>query len=259
MAAVLACGRSAAVSHLSAAALWRSVPGPDPADDVDVVIPCALRRARTGIRVHRVRGLRPDEVTTLEGIPLTTPGRTLVDLAGTVSQGELERALAETFARRLTSRRRLEALLARHAGRRGTSRLRALLGSGAEPAWTRSDAEGALLRLIGKAQLPLPEVNVVVGGFEVDFYWRRHRLVAELDGFAFHSSRRSFESDRRRDATLLAAGLRVMRVTWHQLQDEPEALLVLLARALTSAEPGSGALGPPRGPSRRRTRRDTPT
>jgi very-short-patch-repair endonuclease len=82
-------------------------------------------------------------------------------------------------------------------------------------------------------------VNAAVGGFEVDAYWRGAGLVAEIDGFAFHSSRRSFESDRRRDAILAAAGLRVMRVTWRQISDEPEAVLVLLTRALQSAGAGS--------------------
>jgi very-short-patch-repair endonuclease len=83
-----------------------------------------------------------------------------------------------------------------------------------------------------QGQLPGPEVNAGLQGYEVDFFWRTERLVVEIDGFAFHSSRRSFESDRRRDATLAAAGVRVMRVTWRQLDSEPQALLVRLAQAL---------------------------
>jgi very-short-patch-repair endonuclease len=83
-----------------------------------------------------------------------------------------------------------------------------------------------------KAQLREPEVNVRMEGYEVDFLWRVERLVIEIDGRAFHSSDRSFENDRRRDAVLLAAGLRVMRVTWRQIVREPEALLVRLVRAL---------------------------
>ena len=78
----------------------------------------------------------------------------------------------------------------------------------------------------------MPESNVSVGDYEVDFYWRRERLIVEVDGFAFHSSQRKFESDRRRDAGLTARGLRIMRVTWRQLVDEPEAVLVRLAQSL---------------------------
>lgn len=87
-----------------------------------------------------------------------------------------------------------------------------------------------------KARLPQPEVNVRVGAYEVDFLWRDERLVVEVDGFAFHSSQRDFERDRRRDAELAARGLTVIRVTWRQIVDEPEAMLVRIARALARAE-----------------------
>jgi len=92
-----------------------------------------------------------------------------------------------------------------------------------------------LLALIRKARLREPEVNVVVRGYEVDLLWRAERLVVEVDGFAFHSSRTAFEADRRRDAVLAAAGFRVVRVTWAQLAQEPEALLARIAQALVAA------------------------
>jgi very-short-patch-repair endonuclease len=100
------------------------------------------------------------------------------------------------------------------------------------PAFTRSEAERRLLALIRAAGLPPPRTNVHVGPYEVDFLWPAHRLVVEVDGFAFHSSRAAFERDRRRDADLQARGLRVTRVTWRQLEREPHAVVARLAAAL---------------------------
>jgi len=187
---------------------------------------------RPGIRVHYPGALSADEVTTRDAIPVTTVARTLYDLATCTTHRELERALAEAFALRLTTRAAVASLVARHAGRRGARRLQELLDSTSAPALTRSEAEERFLALIRKAQLPSPEVNAELEGYEVDFLWRAERLVAEIDGRAFHSSDRSFEKDRLRDATLLSAGVRVMRVTWSQIVQEPEALLVRLTRAL---------------------------
>ena len=105
--------------------------------------------------------------------------------------------------------------------------MRAVLAG--EPAFTRSEAEARLLELLRRARLPLPEHNVIVDGHEVDMLWRGHGLVVEVDGYAYHSGRASFEHDRARDAEL---GLRVVRITWRQLNDEPEAVVARLARAL---------------------------
>jgi very-short-patch-repair endonuclease len=100
------------------------------------------------------------------------------------------------------------------------------------PAFTRSEAEQRLLRLVRKARLPAPDVNASLHGFEVDFLWRDAALVLEVDGYAFHSGRAAFEQDRRRDAELAARGLTVIRVTWRQLADEPEAVVVRIGQAL---------------------------
>jgi very-short-patch-repair endonuclease len=102
-----------------------------------------------------------------------------------------------------------------------------------EPALTRSQAERGLLELIRAARLPRPETNVRVERHEVDFLWRAARLVAEVDGYAFHGTRGAFERDRRRDADLQAAGWRVLRITWRRLAEEPEAVVATLARAST--------------------------
>ena len=231
MAAYLACGPSAVVSHGSAAAIWGLTPAPDPATDVHVIVRRGQRRSRPGIRVHRVPTVRADEVTTLHGIAVTTPLRTLSDMAHSGPRRELERALAEAYTLRLVTREALRKLLTRERGRKGSRALRSFLGDAA-PAWTRSEAEGRFLALVRRGRLPEPEANVGIHGYEVDFLWRSERLVVEVDGFAYHSSARSFELDRRRDAVLTGAGLRVARVTWRQIASEPDAVLVRLAQSL---------------------------
>jgi very-short-patch-repair endonuclease len=122
--------------------------------------------------------------------------------------------------------------VAARARRSGNRVLRSLLEEGTTPALTLSEAEDRLLDMVRKVGLPEPAANAPIGSVHVDFFWPRERLVVEVDGFAFHSSRRKFESDRRRDAMLTARGLRVMRVTWRQIIDEPETVLVRIAQAL---------------------------
>lgn len=165
---------------------------------------------------------------------VTAPARTLLDLAEVVSSRELERAVAEAQVRGLVRISQLHAAIARAPGRHGAAPLRALLDADTGPALTRSEAEQRLLTLVRAARLRSPETNVRFGRYEVDFLWRAERLVLEVDGYAFHSSRAAFERDRLRDAELQLAGLRVVRVTWRQIVDEPEALVARLAQALAS-------------------------
>ncbi len=212
MAAVLACGPTAIVSHRSAAVLWDMLPnvgvrrGRTPTVDIIVT---AGSRERPGVRARSIQTLQPEEVTRRKGIPITTPARTIYDLASTATPRGMERAYAEALERKLTTPGKVRAILRDHPHRPGTLRLRALLDRG-KPRRTRSEAEERFLALVRKAQLPKPAVNRVISGYEVDFLWRKARLVVEVDGFAYHSSQRAFEGDRRRDAVLAAAGLRRM-------------------------------------------------
>jgi very-short-patch-repair endonuclease len=238
MAAVLACGPNAALSHESAGVLHEMLPTPVATSPVHVSTTRDVRLRNASMRTYRVVDLRPNELTQLDGLPLTTPGRTLLDLAGSLSPRELERALARSYRLGLLEREQIQVHLALHPRRRGSPRLRALLDSAADPAHTRSEAEERFLTLVRKAELPAPEMNVIICGFEVDALWRMERLVVEIDGFAYHSSSTAFERDRYRDGVLTAAGLRVMRVTWRQLTRVPEALLARLAQALVSLPPG---------------------
>jgi hypothetical protein len=251
MAALLACGQHSVVSHVSAAHLWQIMLPKTGRAAVDITVPHDDHVRRAGIRAHRSRTMSPGDVTTLAGIRLTTPARTLLDLAGLTGSGQLttrqlERALAEALARKLVRNIDLVSLLKQNPRRRGARRLRALLEAG-DPALTRSEAEERFLALVRRARLPEPEANVMVSGTPtaerrdvvVDFFWRAQRFVVEIDGYAFHSSREMFEADRERDAVLAAAGLRFIRVTWRQIVDEPEAMLVRLGQALAHTPPTS--------------------
>jgi very-short-patch-repair endonuclease len=233
MAAVLACGgEGAAISHRSAAVLWGLVPRDDGPVDVTVARSGGRRR---GLRIHRSRTLRAEDVRWLQGIPTTSPERTLLDFAETAQDRELERALDEAIVQRLTTHAALVAAVRNAPGRQAAPRLSALLARSDPPALTRSEAEERLLALVRAARLEAPEVNVRVKGHLVDFLWRRHRLIVEIDGYRFHSSRSAFERDRRRDAELAAAGYQVIRVTWRQITEEPYSVVALLSQTLAAA------------------------
>lgn len=230
MAACLACGPHAVVSHWSASAFWKMTRSRKPGASVHVLVVGHARR-RPGILVHRTVRLHRGEVVRTDGIPVTSPARTLYDLAASGGARTVERALARALGEELTTLDQLATLLERHAGRPGAARLRSLLGD-APPEFVRSEAEERFLVLVRNARLPPPEVNVRLGPYEVDFFWPSQGLVVEIDGFEFHSSRTAFECDRERDAELAARGLRVMRITWRQLSGERDAVLVRLARSL---------------------------
>lgn len=233
MAAVLACGPEAVLSHRSAAWLWQILPSP--VGDVDVTIVGRDTEVRPGVRRHRVRRFLDGDLTRHRGVPVTTPARTLLDLAGAVGARELERSVDEGLVRGLVDRRRLRAAVARAVGRQGVAALRALLDHQDGPTLTRSEAEERMLALVRSAQLPKPRVNAHLGGREVDLLWSAQRLVVEVDGYAYHSSRSAFERDHLRDAELGAAGFRVMRVTWRLLVNQPEAVVARLAAALAQS------------------------
>jgi very-short-patch-repair endonuclease len=236
-AAVLSSGGTSVLSHHAAAIVWELIHRPAASGPVDLIVRDGSRVTAAGVRIHRCT-LRADEATLYDGIPITAPARTLLDIAPLVDVRQLELALARADRQNLATYDRIADLIGRYPRRAGVGRLRALLAASATPSLTRSEAERRFLELVRRGQLRAPEVNVKLRGFEVDFLWRAERLVVEVDGREFHSSRTAFEVDRRRDAVLAAAGLRVMRVTWQQLSNEAEALLVRLGLALARVEPG---------------------
>lgn len=203
MAAILASGQGAVLSHGSAAAHWgllRPVLGP-----VDVSLPTqAGRRRRDGIRLHRRVALGPDQITRHKGIPITTPAVTVADLRG---------AVPPRLARR--ARRQAEML--------GMS-----LGAGVESDRTRSDLERDFLRLCRRHNLPIPEVNARIGRLTVDFLWPRRRLVVETDGYRYHRGAVAFEEDRDRDLALRGLGYDVLRLTYRHVTTEADRVAALL-------------------------------
>jgi very-short-patch-repair endonuclease len=232
MAAVLAAGPGAVLSHRTAGVLWGFVdsnPGP-----IHVTAK-GCGRSREGLLFHRSDTLDPAQCASRRGIPLTTVARTLVDMAATVPHWELRRSFDEADHLELVRPQELANLCNRTRGRRGTGRLRALLRKRRGPLReTRSTLERRFLRFCRDHDIPMPAVNVMVAGYEVDCAWPAQGLVVELDGWAHHRGRSSFEGDRERDIRLQVAGQRAIRVTHRRLVDDPERLagdLLALLRA----------------------------
>jgi predicted transcriptional regulator of viral defense system len=231
MAAVLAAGPGAVLSHRPAAALWdlraseRSRP----------VVSTPRWCCRPGIAVHRAR-LEPDEITEVDGIPVTTVARTLLDLAAVLPRPQLERATERAEALRLTNVVPIDALLERHRGHRGTAALREIVKGRMQATLTRSELEDRFLTFLDAYGLARPEVNADLNldgrWFEVDFLWRDQHLIVELDGHQTHGTRAAFERDRERDRILQVHGWRIVRITWRQLHDTPDAVAADLARLL---------------------------
>ncbi|HEY8583967.1 MAG TPA: DUF559 domain-containing protein [Capillimicrobium sp.] len=219
MAAVLAGGEGTSLSHRSSAAA-RSL-RPDARSAIDITVPGRRGLAQPGLVAHRCK-LHPDDVTTLDGIPITTVSRSLLDLAEVVPFHQLRRAVERAEELRLFDLNEMHATLARAVGRRGTKPLRRVLDDLVDrPTGTRLELEARALDLIRAHDLPTPAVNTLVGPYEVDLLWREQRLVVELDSWAHHRQRRSFETDRARDADLQAAGYRVARFTWQHVTQRP--------------------------------------
>lgn len=240
MAAVLAAGEGAVLSHRSAGRLWRLLP--PAAEWVDVTCPPGRVVRRKGIVSHE--GLvRDDEWEVVDGVPVTGAFRTIFDLAAVLTKRELERAWHEALVRGLTAKVSLPVLQERYPGRRGARNLRALLESERPEGITRNDFEEAFLALVDAYGLPRPRMNadLAVRGrfFEIDALWECERVALELDSRGVHGTPKKFESDRQRDRILVAEGWRTMRVTWQQLQDEPEAIVADLRVVL--GQPGPHA------------------
>lgn len=240
MAAVLACGGGAAISHRSAGSLLGLL---DKAPVViDVIAPPSRGRKIDGIRFHRVRPPRSDEVGTVDGIPCTSPARTLVDLAGVVGDWTLRGAFERAAQRRLLDVPAIEASM--DPGRRGVRSLRALVEEWrraapvAKKGKLKSPLEAKILPLLLRRNLPAPLLNVPLkianGRIEVDFLWPEHRFVVEADSRDFHGTAVAFERDRWRDRELMRAGYAALRVTHRQAEAEAEAVADTIASALGS-------------------------
>ncbi len=209
MAAILACGRGAALSHRSAAALWGLLPVA--AGAIEIAIPGLGGRAkRRGIRIHRSATLTAEQIAYHKGIAVTNPARTIADLGRTASAPVLRRAIREADVLGLD------------------------LPAQLKPDQTRSELEHRFLGLCRRQRLPQPEVNARVGGLRVDFLWRRQRLIVETDGYRFHRGRQAFEDDRARDLELRLHGYDVLRFSYHQVSGESQRIAQAIRERLVA-------------------------
>jgi very-short-patch-repair endonuclease len=224
-AAVLSCGRRAVLSHRSAAGAWGI--RPDGGTRWDVTVRSASRvRPAAPVRVFRHPTLADEEITDLDGIPTTTVSRTLLDLAAIVAPHHLRRAVERADDLELFDLAEIEATIDRHRRRPGRPRLLALLGdlAGHDIARTRSDVEAAFLQLCLDHDLPRPQVNHIESGTEHDFTFPAHRLIVEVDGYAYHRGRTAFRRDRARDREALRRGCRTVRFTAAEVLSAPRAV-----------------------------------
>jgi very-short-patch-repair endonuclease len=242
MAALLACGGGAALSHGSAAVLWellRPLRGP-----VDVTVARRLK-ARAGIRTHIARSL---DTTIRDRIRVTTAPRTLLDCAATLDDTLLRRAVRAAEDRRLVTVASLEHEIARSPGHHGAGRLAALVADGPTP--TKSELEDMLLDLIAERGLPRPpRINEKLLGLEVDLHYPEHHLVIEADSRRHHEMTLARRDDQARDARLEAAGFRVLRIPYHLVTEAPQQTAERIRQAIESSSsspnPGIGAEPPP--------------
>jgi hypothetical protein len=232
LAAVLTCGPGAALSHRSGAALS----GIRQSDSgvIHVTVPSrAGRITRKGIRVHRSGRLTAEEVTVIDGIPVTTVARTLLDLADDLDLQGLRRAITEAEYRNLFDLTALNAVVELNPGRR-TKKLMTAATEGRLHR-TRSPLEDRFVRFVDRYGVEDPECNVHLEGYEVDFLWRRVGLAVELDGLAEHGTREAVRRDRRKDRALWRVGVRTMRLTGDALDAEEEVLADLVQAGVRAA------------------------
>jgi very-short-patch-repair endonuclease len=217
MAAVLACGDGAVLSHRSAAELWGMLPTGSANGSggrrIDISLPGSSgRKQRSGIRIHRCASLSTGMVTRRRNIPVTNPARTIADLQPIVSPAEMRRAVRQ----------------AEVAG----------LRTGLEPRQkkTRSELEDIFLTLCHQHRIPTPEVNVKIGPREVDFLWRDIRVIVETDSYGFHRGQYAFEDDHDRDLALRILDYEVVHLTYRQLTTKPAYCMAIVEKELKDAE-----------------------
>jgi uncharacterized protein DUF559 len=243
MAAVLACGPGAVLSHFSGGHLWNLCGSRGPVE--------VLRRSggvkgdgHQGVRLHQTRRLEPFEVTIERGIPVAAIERILADLAARTDAKRLERIFVQAYKSGQLSWPRLGRVLRRRRGRKGISNLRRIaLEVDPQALDTRSVTEIDFLALCRDANLPTPSVNVLVGDHLVDFLWPAHKVVVETDSWGHHGDRPAFERDRQTDVDLVAAGYDVHRTTYKMLERAPGPFLgnvrrALRARTASTSPPG---------------------
>ncbi|MBV8430044.1 MAG: hypothetical protein JO244_02705, partial [Solirubrobacterales bacterium] len=232
--ALLACGERAVLSHYTAALIHKLIPHGD--GSLHVTIRGRHGPSLAGVTVHRTKALGGSEVQIIEGLPVTSPARTIFDLASSADTARVERAVEEALTQGMVTEPGLRRLAPTVRGQAGGKLVTAILDAHQEPGITKSKAERRFRHLMRAAQLPEPRTNFPFHGYSLDCYWPDLGVVVEVQGYRFHSSRKKFERDTRKAATLAAAGLSTSYVTWVQMDNEPFAVVARTAQALARAE-----------------------
>lgn len=227
MAAILACGADAVISHSSAAALWRM--GHEESGLVELSLPSLSRRCRPGLQIHQRPSLHSRGLTHEYGIPCTTPIQTLIDMSLRLDRPEVERMINEADKYNLTNPPQLRRALDARAGEPGVAKLRQILDRRTFRL-TKEELERRFLPLAREVGLPVPLTGQILNGFEVDFYWPDLGLVVETDGLRYHRTPAEQARDRLRDQAHTAAGLTQLRFTHEQVRYEPEHVVRILAQ-----------------------------
>ncbi len=235
--ALLACGHSAALSHHSAAVLWGLRKGT--ARPIHVTIPDGrYGRNPAGVTIHRSRKLTPADVRIHQGLPVTSPARTHLDIAATLPVTDVARVLDQAIAERIVTASDVEEILRRCGGHRGAATLRTALHGRTRSRLTKSQAEKRLLDAIEQAHLPKPLIGEHIRGWECDLCWPDHKLIVEIDLFELHTTRTTYRKDHKRDVDHQLAGYRVLRFTVDQVDEELYACLVAVANAISARTAG---------------------
>lgn len=227
MAAVIACGAGAVLSHSSAAALWRM--GPEKSGLVELSLPSLSRRCRPGLRIHQRPALKALDVTAEYGIPVTTPIQTLIDMTLRLDRPGIERMINEADKYNLAHPPGIRRALDERPGEPGVAQLRQILDRRTFRL-TKEELERRFLPLAAKAGLPVPLTGQSVNEFEVDFFWPDLGLVVETDGLRYHRTPAEQARDRLRDQAHTAAGLTQLRFTHEQVRYEPDYVQRILAQ-----------------------------
>jgi hypothetical protein len=226
MAAVLACGEHALLSHRAALALWDLGRWPT---DFDVTVP--RERRHPGIRIHRCSRLSYRDARRRHGIPVTSPARALLHCAPGMTDPSLRRAVNAALRAKIMTRGHLAELLSRWPIHPGTKLLRPFAApTGQAP--TRSRFEDDFLAFCARYDIPEPRVNSMVGAYEVDAYFEAQKVIVELDSWGFHNDRETWAHDRERDTQAYADGIGTVRITWERLHDTPEREAARLRKIL---------------------------
>ncbi|MFZ0388053.1 MAG: DUF559 domain-containing protein [Solirubrobacteraceae bacterium] len=234
-AAILACGPHAALSHLSALSLWGLLNTQYPGSVELTVAGVATGRRRAGLRVHRAAAFEAGERRRHQRLPVTSPALALLDSVPLLSGRAIELSLDTALNRHLTSRSAVLESIARHPYRSGVDVLRTLLDPRRPTSMTESPGQERLLELLRRTDLPRPETEQWIGRYRVDLLWRELRVVVEFDGWRWHGAHERFESDRVRENWLRNHDWRIVRVTYRELDEKPEQVLVWIATEIANA------------------------